>query len=56
MKKKVKKVRSIGRDINGVIDEPGYPGYVRVRYSQQEGNLSQPTTLPFEANMIKQTR
>lgn len=42
-------------DDAGVIDEPGYPGYVRVRYSQQEGNLSQPTTLPFEANMVKRT-
>ena len=42
-------------DETGTIDEPGYPGYVRVRYSQQEGNPSQPTTLPFEANMLKQT-
>ncbi len=35
-----------------ILDEPGQPGYVRVRYQQASG-FSQPVTLPFEAVMIK---
>lgn len=35
-----------------VLDEPGQPGFVRVRYQTASG-FSAPVTLPFEAVMIK---
>ncbi len=39
-------------DANGVINEPGLPGYVRIRYAQA-GQLSQPVAVRFRAVMKK---